>query len=136
MNHFKSIIFLILWVQLFCVSLFPSPSFDDMYEEAEYVGVVNIEKAEAATVASVRTIRIVGYNRYEDNVSRYSLEIIKTIKGDASVGEKLIMDVWQKDYGKTIKPLSTGGQALVCLVKFKTLTASLMLEKQLVHCKI
>jgi len=101
MNHFKSIIFLILWVQLFCVLLFASPSFDDMYEEAKYVGVVNIGKAEAATVASVRTIRIVGHNRYEDNVSRYSLEIIKTIKGDASVGEKLIIDVWQKDYGKT-----------------------------------
>ncbi|MEA2048468.1 MAG: hypothetical protein U9O64_08505 [Campylobacterota bacterium] len=129
MNHLKRIIFLILWIQLFCVSLFASHSIEDMAVKAEYVGVVNITKVENVTVASVR----MGWNRRsKNNVSRYSLEIINTIKGDATVGEKLIMDVWQKDYdGKTIKPLSTGEQVLVFLVKFKPLSGAWMLEEQL-----
>jgi hypothetical protein len=131
MNYFKYMIILLLWIQLLGMSLFASPILEDMAVEAEYIGVVNITKDENATVASLK----MGWNnRSENNISRYSLEIIDTIKGDVPNDGKLIMDIWQKDYlEKVIKPLPTGGQALVFLVKFKPWLASWTLEKKLGH---
>jgi len=130
-EYFKNIIFYILWIPLLCVSLFASPSLEDMAIDAEYIGVVNITKVQNASVASVR----MGWNtKSEDNVSRYVLEAIETIKGDVPADEKLIMDIWQKSYmGKTIKPMPTVEQALVFLVKFKPLSGAWVLEERLGH---
>ncbi len=131
MKYFKNIIFPILWIPLLCVSLFASPSLEDMTINAEYIGIVNIEKVQNASVASVR----MGWNtKSEDNVSRYVLETINTIKGDVPAVKNLIMDIWQKDYfGKTIKPLAIGEQVLVFLVKFKPLSGAWVLEEKLGH---
>ena len=131
MNYFKHVMISILWIPLLCPSLFASPSLEDMAIDAEYIGVVNITKAEDATVTSVR----MGWNRKsEDNVSRYLLETIETIKGDVPADGKLIMDIWQKDYfGKAIKPLSTNEQALVFLVQFEPLSDAWVLKEKLGH---
>ena len=131
MIHLKSMIIIILAIPLLSMSLFASPSLEDMAIDAEYIGVVKITKVEKAAVTSIRT----GWNeKSEDNVSRYVLETINTIKGDAPAGGKLIMDIWQKDYsGKTIKTLAAGEQALVFLVKLKPLSGAWVLEERLGH---
>jgi len=131
MKYLKSVIVLIFWISLWSMPLFSSPSLEDMTINAEYIGIVNIEKVQNASVASVR----MGWNtKSEDNVSRYILETINTIKGDVPAVKNLIMDIWQKDYfGKTIKPLAIGEQALVFLVKFKPLSGAWVLEEKLGH---
>jgi hypothetical protein len=133
-KYFKNTILSIILLSMFFVHTVASPSLEEMSVRAKYIGIVSIENAKNATVMSNRS----GLNiKSEDNVSRYVLDTIKTIKGDIPAGEKLIMNMWQKDYFnkpiKPIKPLSIGKPVLVFLIDFKPQFASWTLEKQEGH---
>ncbi len=105
MKYFKRVILPILWIPLLCVSLFASPSLEDMAIKAEYIGVVNITKVENISY-----------------FNRHTVEIINTIKGDVPAGGKLIIDISQEDASnktiKTMKPLHIGESVLVFLITY------------------
>jgi|GEM_PF-1800868 len=81
MKNFKCLIFSIISLGVLSVSLFAAPQLEDMAIDSEYVGVVKITKVQTATIALTKF----GDNKKkEDNVSRYTLEILETIKGGES----------------------------------------------------